>query len=444
MGVELYNGWYVSTPYSAIGPSSGTSSSYQIYNAEKIYGIFMAQGWTVNAIAAMIGNMNYESNLNPARVYKVGGFPHSGASLSDIGNDQAVNHPKEAYGLVQWKGLGKTDPNNNQLVGYAIRYNTEWYDGDIQMQRLLWEYANGEKFHAQTVDGVYWDFEKFSHSTASPEQLAKVWMVCYEGTWSVLDTRKKNARKWYDYFAGSPEPPTPPDPDEPPDPPLPDPDQPVPSPADWITGEDFATLALAYDPDVTGVDIPYSTWDCIAFVNAVWQDIPVVSNNGYYLTNGTNSLWRVNYTYPTQDPYGWYPTNELWYKNSINNILQQYGYIPTGSLLFHQISEAGPPPIPPQYAGDGIGNFVHVGIYCGNNEVMQSGGKDSGSVPGGGVHKSKYDPSAWNYCAFVCYVNPAGDLPPDPPEPGFDIVNFLTVWYATRKKGVNKRVKRTI
>lgn len=110
-------------------------------------------------------------------------------------------------------------------------------------------------------------------------------------------------------------------------------------------------------------------------------------------------------------------------------------------MLFHQIDEAGPPAIPPQYAGDGIGNFVHVGIYCGNNEVMQSGGRDSASVPGGGVHKSAYDSSAWNYCAFVVWVDPSGYIPPPPPP---SLPKYFYVWYTNNQKGVVKRVKRTV
>ena len=444
MSVVLYNGWYVATPYSDIGPTAGTFTSYQKHNAEKVYYTFIAEGWTVNAISAMLGNMTKESNLNPARVYKVGRFPNQGNNLSDIGNNQAVNHPNEAYGLVQWKGRGDTDPNNNQLVGYAIRHNAEWYDGDIQMERMLWEWQGRKKWHPQKVDGVYWTYEDFAHSTLSTDKLAKVWMVCYEGTYSTLDVRKNASKYWYDYFYGNPDVPTPPEPPQPDDPPLPDPDVPTPTPAEWITGDAFATLALSFDPNVTGINIPYSQMDCIGFVNAVWDKIPVVHNNGYYLTNGTNSLWRTTYTYNTTDPYGWYPSSELSYKNTISNTVQLFGYIPTGSLLFHQIGEAGPPPIPAQYAGDGIGNFVHVGIYCGNNQVMQSGGKDSASVVGGGVHKSVYDPTAWNYCAFVCYVNPAGDLPPEPVPQPFRIVDLLMMWYSNNKKGVKKNVKRSI
>ena len=149
-------------------------------------------------------------------------------------------------------------------------------------------------------------------------------------------------------------------------------------------------------------------------------------------------------TYNTTSPDNQNPTPVLWWKGTVADCESEYGEIPTGALLFHQISEAGPPAIPAQYAGDGIGNFAHVGIYIGNNEVMQSGGQDSGSVPGGGVHRSTYNPNAWNYVAFVCYVDPTGTgpIPPEPPTP--TIPNWLLLWYANKKKEVMKNVRKSI
>lgn len=420
MAATLLNDWWVSPEWSDIGPSSGSLSTKQKHNADKIYSVVHALGWTDNAIAAMLGNMQIESGIDPGCSY-----PKIGTTFATIDNAHATNYPDNAYGLLQWKGRGSVDPSNNQLVGYAIRYNTEWYEGDIQMQRLTWEFQEPAKFHPQTVDGIYWTFSSFATSHATPTKLAKVWMICYEGTWSKLSTRQSNAESWYDYIHSSPGP-------EPPEPP-----EPPPIPDDWIWGPDFARLALAYDPDITGVQIPYSTWDCIAFVNAVWQDIDIVRDNGWSLPNGTNSFWRSTTTFNTQNPLTLLtPTPILYEKDTLANIYSHYGQLPAGMLLFHQISEAGPPPIPPQYAGDGIGNFVHVGIYCGNNIVMQSGGRDSGDIPGGGVHRSVFDPEAWNYGAFVCWVDCSDIFEPE------EIPQWFYMWYTQKRKEVNRFVKR--
>ena len=426
MSAELYNGWYVSPTWSDVGPSYGSQSAYQQHNADLVYATLHSLGWTTQAIAAVVGNMQIESGLDPACSY-----PRIGNTMATIGNTYASNHPDNAYGLVQWKGRGSVDPANNQLVGYAIRHDAEWYDGDIQMARLTWEYQNSQKFHAQTVDGVYYTFASFASSTASPTVLAKAWMVCYEGTYSMLTQRQQNSEAWFTYFDGEP-----------------------PGPSDeWISGDDFSTLAVAYDPDITGVQIPYSQMDCIGYVNTVWKDIPVVSANNWSLPGGTNTFWRMNTpeypnlvrTYNTTSPDGQTPTPVLWWKGTVSDCISEYGDIPAGALLFHQISDAGPPAIPAQYAGDGIGNFAHVGIYIGNNEVMQSGGKDSGNIPGGGVHRSVYDSTAWNYVAFVVWVDPTGYVPPPPPPPPPpSLPDWFYLWYTSKRKDVKKNVKRTI
>lgn len=431
MSAVLYNDWYVSPTWSDVGPSYGSYSNEQKHNVDKIYTIFHALGWTDNAIAGMLGNMQVESGLDPACSY-----PKIGNTMADIDNTHAENYPDNAYGLVQWKGRGSVDPDNNQLVGYAIRYGYEWYDGDIQMNRLTWEYQTPAKFHNQTVDGVYYTFSSYASSTSSPSVLAKAWMVCYEGTYSVLSNRQSNAEYWLTYIQSGPTPPT---------------------PDDWISGTDFSTLAIAYDPDITGVQIPYTQMDCYKYVQTVWRDIQAVSSSdtlcnpvSQWGTAGTNTLWRQNvspypiWTFNTTSPDNQNPTPVLWWKGTIAECIAEYGEIPAGALLFHQIGEDDNPKIPNYYRGDGIGNFAHVGIYIGNNEVMQSGGRDSSSVPGGGVHRSTYDSSAWNYVAFVVYVDPTGGSPTPPPPPPPSLPDWLLLWYTTNKRKVIKSVKRNV
>lgn len=437
MAAELYNGWWVSANQYDVGPSgTGTASEYQKVNAGLVYNTLSGLGFTNNAIAAVLGNMQYESCLDPACVYPKSSFPNGGASLADLDNANAIDITTSAYGLVQWLGTTNTPPAGNQLVSYAIRHNSQWYDGAIQMARLSWEYQEPAKFHPQTVDGTYWTFSDFAHSTADPQTLAKVWMVCYEGTYSVLSIRKDNAQYWYDYFGGdTPSPPDPPDPPDPgPDPPEP-PEPPEPEPDDpdhpnWVWGSTFASYALAYRDQY----IPYSQCDCVQFVNMVWHDIYPVTV-GENLSSGTNAMWRSTQTFNTRSPWNQYPTPELWYKDTISGCISRFGALPVGCLLFHKISDEGPPALPPQYQ-DGIGNFVHVGIYCGYDLVMQSGGRDAASVSGGGVHASNYDPDAWNYCAFVCYVECVNETLPEIPDWLYNIF--------TKKKEVLKRVKKFI
>ena len=413
MDATLVNDWWMTTNRGGTMGTTNTSgiTAKQEHNATKVYNYFNNLGWSRSAIAGIIGNMQLESWLSPALVEGThrSQAPNSAADLSDVPNSVMINFYDRngsgyGLGLVQWDGYTSTAPAGQKLVSFAERYNLTWYDGDTQLYRIQREYETNIQWSPATVNGTRWTWSNFVTNTETPEISAKIWRICYEVAASGTDsTRQGNARYWYDYFEGG----TP---------------TPTPTPTDWITGSDFANLALAYN----GQYMPYSQYDCIGFVNKVWKDIPVVSQNNYSLPNGTNTLWRMNTpdypnltrTYNTTSPDNQNPTPVLWYKDTIANVQSAYGgNLPTGCLLFHQISDAGPPAIPSQYAGDGIGNFVHVGIYCGNNQVMQSGGRDSGSVPGGGVHLSTYDSSAWNYAAFVCYVDPTGGSSPEPPEP---------------------------
>ena len=420
MAAELYNGWWLSATGSGqVGPSSGTPTSEQINNATLIYNYFAALGWSESAIAGMLGNILYESRFNPADIYPRSNYPRTINSLADLDNTIAVNVPQNiAMGLVQWYGYGQTAPITNKIVSYAIRNGYEWYDGDVQLMRIEAEYNQNLQWHPLTINGTLWTWNNYVTNTQTPEMSAEIWVRCYEVTSSVMNIRKGNARYWFNYFHGQP-----------------------PLPTDWITGEDFATIALSYD----GQYIPYSQCDCLDFINMVWHNIPAAPSNidlgridGRY---GTNTLWRSTRTFNTTDPYGENPTNELWIKDDLAIIEAIFGgELPAGALLFHKISDAGPPPIPAYYAGDGIGNFAHVGIYCGNNEVMQSGGQDAGSIPGGGVHKSTFDITAWNYAAFCVYVDPTQQ--PVPPEPPSMSAIQLMMMFKTIKRGGKKNAIR--
>ena len=432
MNIEVYDDWYVRTN-GRLGPwnvSQGTPTDEQKYNATKVYEALRAMGWSLSAIAGALGNMQHESTINPAYIQQTNRWrlPNAAADLSDVPNSVMQNFYDSYYGLstrgfgigiVQWDGKGIT---RQKYVGYCMNEGYVWYSGDAAMARIRYEKTNNIQWQVRTLYGYSWNWNNYVTNTRTPEESARIWLVCYEVAADGLSERQQNARYWYDYF-NSPQPPIPPDP-------------PAPPPDDWIEGSDFARLALAYDPDVTGVQIPYSTWDCIAFVNAVWQDIDIVHDNGWSLPNGTNSFWRSTTTYNTRDPFQRTPTDILYYKEDLITLQNYWGQIPAGTLLFHRISEEGPPPIPSQYEGDGIGNYVHVGIYCGNNTVMQSGGRDAGSIPGGGVHRSTFDPEAWNYGAFVCWVDCVDQYEPEP------LPQWFYLWYNQKRKEVTRFVKR--
>lgn len=79
-------------------------------NALEVYNFFSARGWTLNAIAGMLGNMERESNINPGLWQSLNYGNYSGG-----------------YGLVQWtpatnytdwasaNGYSITDPQGQMM-----------------------------------------------------------------------------------------------------------------------------------------------------------------------------------------------------------------------------------------------------------------------------------------------------------------------------------------
>ena len=444
----LYNDWWVYLRDS-MGSSHLNPSDKQIHNATKIYNGLLAQGYTSEAACGILGNMQTESGLSPGALQNhLSSLPNNGEHLADLTNSVMLGYASQndsgyGTGLIQWDSYTTTPPAGNTIVSFAIRYNYEWYDGDCQLFRLQREYETDNQYHYWYANNhspaVTWS--QFKNWTGSVSEATDIFRQCRErssGSPTGNQYRRDNAQYWYDYFSGGPTPPT---------------------PDDWISGTNFAALAEAYDPDITGVQIPYTQMDCYQFVQTVWRDIDAVSSTdklcnpvSQWGTAGTNTLWRQNvspyptWTFNTTSPDNQNPTPVLWWKGTISDCIAEYGEIPAGALLFHQIGEDDNPRIPNYYRGDGIGNFAHVGIYIGNSEVMQSGGRDSSSVPGGGVHRSAYDSSAWNYVAFVVYVDCTGGgptPPPPPPPPAIKpaVLDTILAYVVNNKKDVRKNVK---
>ena len=213
----VYNGFVIATD-TRIGSYSvqqQTPSQYQLDNANCIKSFFIAQGWTLEAICGMLGNMQGESSINPAFIQATNRFrlPNSAADISDVPNSVMVNFYKEYYGvtrrafaigLVQWDGASNSSGTLQQkLVGYAIRNNFNWFDGWGQCYRLRAEWQQDAQYHffnPVTISGVQYTFANYVTSTASPSDLAAAWSAGYERNAGGVGFRGINAEWWYTYF----------------------------------------------------------------------------------------------------------------------------------------------------------------------------------------------------------------------------------------------------
>lgn len=168
--------------------NTGFPQTSREWNALVISDYFRAQGWTYEAIAGMLGNMEVESFLNPCQW--------------EIGHGKSMTY---GFGLVQWTPATK----------YTNWAGADWRTNfDLQLYRIQYEYDNGLQWQPN-YQYDYMTFADFAHSTQSASYLAGAFLYSYEipqDPSASIAIRQANANRWYTYLTGSPTPPDPPPP----------------------------------------------------------------------------------------------------------------------------------------------------------------------------------------------------------------------------------------
>lgn len=182
---------------------TGLLTTSEMKNNAKIFGdVFSGLGYNIDTIAALAGNAQAESTINP--------------ELNEVGGG--------GYGLFQW--TPKSD-----LIGACNQLGINPYtDGSIQCQCL-----DGELFTLRnqwytsrafispyyrsgaTSDMIGITPEQFKSNTMgwNPDKLAILFMAAYERpsydpATNHAEKRASNANYWYEYYTGNPPTPTPP------------------------------------------------------------------------------------------------------------------------------------------------------------------------------------------------------------------------------------------
>lgn len=156
-------------------------------NAQIIFTYLTNRGWTVNAVAGLLGNMQKESTINPG-----------------IWQNLSPN-PSLGWGLVQWT------PSTN-FTDWATANGYANDDGDAQ---LKWIDEVTVSFGQWIPTTQYPEsFGEFKGSTMSPEYLADCFLKNFERPAEIdQPERQRYARYWYDWWEGSPVPPPNPHPE---------------------------------------------------------------------------------------------------------------------------------------------------------------------------------------------------------------------------------------
>ena len=147
-------------------------------NAAEVRNFFAGKGWSLNAIAGMLGNMESESNINPG-IWQ---------SLEEGNYDGG-------FGLVQWTpATNYTDWATEN--GYSIT--------DPQGQ-MIWIDTMTVPFGQWIATSQYnMSFNEFKASTQTPEYLASAFLKNFERAGEEVEAdRRSQARKWYEYLSGS-------------------------------------------------------------------------------------------------------------------------------------------------------------------------------------------------------------------------------------------------
>lgn len=156
-------------------------------NARIIDEYFTMLGWSKNAIAAILGNMEAESGINPARWEN-----------DDIGN------LSDGFGLVQWTPATKliTWIEGQYIIGELPSNNS--YDGTNQLTRIIYELNNDLQYAETRLFPE--SFREWTVSGKNPGYLGAAFMANYERpekqNYGVQIQRAKNARKWYIFLTG--------------------------------------------------------------------------------------------------------------------------------------------------------------------------------------------------------------------------------------------------
>lgn len=179
---------FIYNPSANIEPivsNSYLSLSEMQNNAIYIYYYLISKGWTLEAIAGMLGNMQSESTIN-----------------SGIWENLDEGNTSGGFGLVQWTPATK-------LIEWCNSKDYEYDSMDAQLERIVYEVANGLQW-ISTAEYIM-SFEDFTKSTKSAGTLAAIFQACYERP-AILEPleRSEQGNYWYDFlnsFSGTdPEP----------------------------------------------------------------------------------------------------------------------------------------------------------------------------------------------------------------------------------------------
>lgn len=169
-----------------------TTAQMQV-NANWLKNYLLPRGWTLNAIAACLGNWQSECTLNPNRPQRAG-YPQD---------------TKGGFGLAQWTSWGRKYGSwcKSQNIYNIARDDNPAGRMEPQIAYHDWECTNGinggKTWFAS--HGYNYSWEQFKRSNDHPATLATAYYWQYErSAANNPGSRPSNAVTWYNYLIGQP------------------------------------------------------------------------------------------------------------------------------------------------------------------------------------------------------------------------------------------------
>lgn len=150
-------------------------SSLQKNNVDIIYSLWHPH-MSDEAIAGILGNMDYESGLNPGQ--------------GEIGHNMS---PQYGLGLIQWTPSGHI--GSNPLQDYATGIGGDWWDGSLQANWILAGDASGSWIPTALYPYTWAEYCQLNNVTVTTRAYFE---ERERGTWDVL--RQTYAGDWLNYI----------------------------------------------------------------------------------------------------------------------------------------------------------------------------------------------------------------------------------------------------
>lgn len=192
-------------------------------NARYIWQYLGSKGWSLNAVAGMLGNMESESTISPCRYEVI-----KGASIGKHPTREEVAQYFEDYkanntyyktadstgsrgrypgiGLTGWtfSDAGKPEDrviwSNNKLVKWCDERKLDFQDMDSNLERIIYEKDHGMQWHTGGSDYKI-SFKEFSTSLKPAYWLAGAFLDNYENPASPnFEVRGKRGDYWFNYL----------------------------------------------------------------------------------------------------------------------------------------------------------------------------------------------------------------------------------------------------